>query len=664
MAMPHLLPTLKKTFITGFTALLFIFPASSIASADEPCTPPPVTQSGVHWPVGADAGTFTYQCDGQYQGDWTNAHYIYYPDTNSRVPIDTPVYTYNQSTGLWDTTQWDYSPAQGNYVADTVSVNTPPAGAITIGGPTPVTTPSGGGTAGASNTNQLTTNQPSGTGINLDGSSNTAINNTTGATMNNGITSLATTGNALVGSNTVGGSATSGTATSAASVINMLQSSSNFLSDPNMLTFTANINGDVNGDLLLDPTYLGTVQPANTTANLNNTVTVNNSTDASINNNINLGATSGNADVSKNTEAGDATSGNANAVANIVNVLNSAVNAGQSFVGVININGNLNGDILLPPNFVDTLLASNVPHYNVTTANLNTTNNLTNTNNQSINNTINAGATSGNATVASNTEAGNATSGSAKTNLTVFNLTGSTVVASNDIMVFVNVLGSWYGMILNAPAGTTAASLGGGVTTNATATNDATLTNTNNQSINNNIDVNSKTGNATVSGNTHAGNATSGDATSSVILSNMINDSLSLNGWFGLLFINVFGTWTGSFGINTPAGDPVTPSDSNSSDNSGSGDASPTFQFVPKATTFSNKVYLSNGTTANTSGDASSSGLAKASVLAAQTVKSPASSLPQLAQAGQTNYLLPIVGIGLAIILLLAGERNRFLHRS
>jgi len=644
--------------------LLVIFPAGTTVTFADDCTPPAQTSTGVHSPTGSDAATFVYQCSGQYKNMWTNAHYVYDPATNSRSPLDPVVYTYNNATGLWDTTVWDFSVPKNDYVADTVSVQTPPVGATTVGGPPPPAQ-----NQATSNITPGASGSPTSTGagtvggVNLNGSGTTNINDNTGATMTNGVSSIANSGNAtLIGGTLVGG-ASSGNVTSVATIVNQLQSTSNIFSDPNLMTFTANITGDVNGDLLLDPAQLSHVQPANANANLDNKVTVNNTTDSAINNDINVGATSGNATIDKGTAVGSATTGNANAVANIVNILNSAVQAGQSFVGVINITGNLNGDILLPPNFVDTLLASNVPHYNVNTSALTTTANVTNTNNESINNDVNVGAQSGNATVARSTDAGSATTGTANANLTVFNLTGNTVVATNDIMVFVNVLGSWYGMILNAPAGTTAASLGGGVSTNATATNDSTLNNTNNQSINNKINVGAQSGNASITDSTKAGNAHSGDATASANLTNMINDNLSLNGWFGLLFINVFGTWTGSFGINTAAGNPATSAPAATGNDTST--PAKTFQFIPKSSTFSNTVYMSNGTTANTSdgSDAGSNNLAKASVLAAKTAKSSASSLPQLA-SGHTNYMLPIIGGSLAILLLLAGERNRFFHRN
>jgi hypothetical protein len=327
-------------------------------------------------------------------------------------------------------------------------------------------------------------------------------------------------------------------------------------------------------------------------------------------------------------------------------------------MGVININGNLNGDILLPPNFIDTLLASNVPRYTVSTAEIDADVNVNNTANQSINNSINANAQSGNAGVNYNNQGGNATSGSAATNLTVFNLTGNEVVASNDLLVFVNNLGSWYGLIMNAPAGTTAASLGGGVVSNTKIDSDATLNNTANQSINNNITANAQTGDATVHHNNSGGNATSGNATASVSIANMINNSLSLNGWFGLLFINVFGTWNGSFGVNTSAGDPVHSPDSDK------GSPAPMFQFVSQTPGGSNVpvTYSYYGNGASTTTGTSNDGV----VLAAKAVKKAVSSTSDAVspiQKATNQLILPAIGAAVAFLILLAGERNRIFRR-
>ena len=79
--------------------------------------------------------------------------------------------------------------------------------------------------------------------------------------MNNTITGVASSGNSLVLSNTSAGGATSGNAQDIANVVNMLQSTSNALgSDSNLVVFTKNIDGDVNGDFLLDPSSFANIE--------------------------------------------------------------------------------------------------------------------------------------------------------------------------------------------------------------------------------------------------------------------------------------------------------------------------------------------------------------------------------------------------------------------
>lgn len=661
---------IRKVLLASISLLLVVGPTGTVfADSTDPCTPPPSSQNGVRWPVGSDAGTFIYQCDGPYSGKWINNYYLYNPSTNTRSALYDPAYFYDCSTKQWYMTSWDYSPAKAAYSKNIVATSDP--GDIATNCPTPAlpanteTGSSNSARPSLSDGTSSSTAASSGSSASASAdtasssSANTAINNASSAAMNNGVISFANSGNSVVSSNTTGGSASTGNSQVVANIINLLQSSSNILETPHIITFTADINGDINGDLLLDPSKLSSIQPANSSNALDSSLAVNNASDASIKNDVSLGANSGNADVSHNTSAGSATSGNANAVANIVNILNSAVTAGQSFLGVININGNLNGDILLPPNFVDTLLASNVPRYTINKADINTSSTTTNSTNQSINNAIQAVASTGKATVSDNTSAGNATSGSANTNLTVFNLTGSDVVASNNLLVFINVLGTWYGLIMNAPAGTTAASLGGGVSHNTIRSN-ADISNTTNQSITNNVRVASRSGDATVAQNTSAGDATSGDATASVNLVNMINDSISLNGWFGLLFINVFGTWNGSFGINTSAGDPSPSANYSPTTITSVGGTNPVnqlhvFTFIPKASTGSLVTSYGNA------GDASiDSNEAPSIVLASHTTKKPdlGKAILPGTDAIHPNMSIVIIGAALALLILAFGERH------
>lgn len=474
-----------------------------------------------------------------------------------------PIYTYDPATKRWNTQDWVYSSATGTYQPVVTSSPTPPAGVST---PTPVAADSSAPSSSApvttptSSTNTLTT----------DTTTNAATTNTIGNTL--GATS--TSGNAGVISNTKGGSATTGTAAATTTLTNIVNSTvSGGAGAP--ATFTSNINGNVNGDIALYPMIMAAMLGAaggTSTNTATNTNTQNLSNTTGITNNATLSATSGNATVANNTTAGNATTGNASAVGNIINMINSAIAAGSSFIGTINIYGNLNGDILVSPGFLPSLIASNTTT-NTVTANAN----LSDT--QNIVNNVKLGATTGTASVAGNTSAGNATTGNASTNLVLLNLTGHQVVAKDSLLVFVNVLGTWVGMIVNATPGTTSAALGDGVTTNTTTTT-ANLNATNDAAITNNLTLNAASGDATVTHNTTAGNATTGNASASANILNMSQSNFGLSGWFGVLFINVFGSWLGSFGVDTPNGNP--PQVSTSSDAPATPAAAPTqaVQFI------------------------------------------------------------------------------------
>jgi hypothetical protein len=67
--------------------------------------------------------------------------------------------------------------------------------------------------------------------------------------------------------------------------------------------------------------------------------------------------------------------------------------------------------------------------------------------------------------------------------------------------------------------------------------------------ITNDISVAARSGDAEVSGNGTAGDATSGKAQAGVNLLNITNSQFQLDNWFGVLFINVLGSWLGNFDI-------------------------------------------------------------------------------------------------------------------
>lgn len=633
--MHSLEPYIKKSLVGIAAALLILFYPLSTFAVTSPSDPGPTK------PTGADASTYTYN---KQTGLWENEYYTWDPVTKQTTPKTPQNYSYNPSTGMWDTTQYKYNAPTQTYVPNTVSTNQAPVTTSTTktdASPTTATTnpPASNNQANVSNTN------------------NGTFNNFYNASISNKLNSMASTGNAGVYYNTTAGGATSGNAVVTSNLINMLQSAG--FDTSGLLNFNATIQGDVVGDLLIDPSQLSGVSTASNTNNL----TINNQGSGQIQNDINLNANTGNATVSGNTTAGSAVSGNADAVANLVNMINSAIGSGQSFIGNINIMGNFNGDILLPQDFLNALLASNAPKTTLNTSIINNSNVLADfTNNATINNNVNANATTGNATVANNTSAGSAATGNATSNITILNLTGNQVVGKDALLVFVNVLGQWVGMIMNAP-GATSAAIGGGLTENNTT--NATLSSTTDNTINNNVNIKAQSGDASVTNNTTAGDARSGNATASANIANIIGSHFSLSDWFGVLFINVFGSWTGSFGVNTAAGNaPINPSAIMSAAENPANVR--VFQFVPKdggtrydvASVGDGSVFGATTTTPPSGTDPSNNN--KHPIILAS---SEGSSGGPTISATHHSWSLPIAGILVAGSLLggeqLAGRRRR-----
>ena len=432
-----------------------------------------------------------------------------------------PVYTYDAVNNRWNTDEWQYDAASNTYkqVVPTQSTQT-------VASPTSPLAPSSGATDASS-----------------------VVSSETRAAIANTLDSIALTGNAGIFGNTSAGNATSGDASATTTVVNSVNSTLTNTNNKEVASFVTDVMGDVNGDIMLQPVLLKAMLEANIADN----TAIKSSTSTGIQNDINLAALSGDAAVRSNTSAGSATTGSANTVADVVNIVNSMVAANQSFMGTINIYGNLNGDILVAPDFIPQLMASNA---GTDSESLSGSTIVDSNDTQTIVNNVSLAAESGAALVAGNTAAGNATSGTAATNLVIFNLSGHEIVAENSLLVFINVLGTWVGVIVDAPKGATAAAVGSGVSKN-TVSPSLVIDAANETQITNNINLASSSGDATVEHNTKAGDATTGNATASANIANISGSQIGLTGWFGILFINVFGSWNGSFGVDTVAGDVV-----------------------------------------------------------------------------------------------------------
>jgi hypothetical protein len=433
------------------------------------------------------------------------------------------------------------TPADTSTTSDTSSSSTPVASVTPTDNTDVATTPVVSTNNSANSNNAVASpTQGSDTAAAVDGNNTTVTNQTTSA---------AQSGNASVSQSSTASNATSGSAQTIATALNILSSSTD-VQNNNLNTSVTDISGNNNNqNVVIDPT----TTEGSADSQDNGETEVNTANSGTINNNLTLGAASGDATVSDNRVGGSATTGNASVDANLINITNSDLSSGQYYIGVVNIYGDLTGNILLSPDFVSQLLAENPTLLSGDT-------NAANTVTQTVNNTINASATSGNAIVGNNWDGGNASSGNASTSVDALNLANDDITGNNALLVFINVLGTWEGVIIGAPSGATTAEYGDATSNDAVASaatspdseGQATLASDTNEEINNTINATATTGNAAVDQNGIGGNAQSGNAEVSVNLLNILNSDVSLSGWFGVLFINVFGNWSGDFGIVTP----------------------------------------------------------------------------------------------------------------
>jgi hypothetical protein len=662
-----ILTVMVQTFVpVGFsrTVLADEAAAGDTAAATSLAPTCPVV-TGTLAPTGVAAHTFVFvPAPACY---WENDYYTWSPVTKVYTPkYDTYVC---DGAGVCENVNWRYVSADGLYVETRTVVSTPTTSTTTATTPTSSAATAGGSVG--------TTDQSTGSSIvsgNGTDSNNTIANDTT-ATGNFDLTnnasvlttlnSDATTGDANALFNTTVGDVSTGDAAAIANVLNMIQSSW----DPangDITLFSADLYDNYFGDLLFDPSILlgnGTGS-SNTIANNGATdLTINIEENASIQNDINLNAQSGDANANGNTDVGDVSTGDATAIANVINMINSMITTGDSFIGSINLYGDLNGDILLPQSLLDILLGNGTNSTNTIANNQSTDVDANVSTNSTITNNTNLTSTSGNATADANTTVGDISTGDAETSVNEMNLIGQNVQGTKGLLVFINVMGSWVGLLFNAPV---TSSINGGNGTNSAntiannASTDVDINVARNYSILNNLNLNATTGDATANANTTAGDVSTGNASTGVNLLNMIDSSMNFTDWFGVLFINVFGSWNGSFGTNTPAGNKP-------EENKGSGMANPeqpgvagtstenqtpkVFDFIPRTASTRVASALSDAVAAQTQTEGQTSSTQT------EEQSGPTSTEQAITEAAKRgSFWLPAT-FGVLAVLLLFGER-------
>ncbi|MCS7092052.1 MAG: hypothetical protein NZM26_01725, partial [Patescibacteria group bacterium] len=193
--------------------------------------------------------------------------------------------------------------------------------------------------------------------------------------------------------------------------------------------------------------------------------------DAVVLNTLKLDSNTGKNYADKNT-GGDVTitTGDANVSANALTFVNNNI-AGNVIYGVVNIFGNLVGDIIAPFGFglPCCLLSGNVQNTgngahstNTADASVSSNDQLYQFNNANINNNLFFDANTGENEVSKNTDGNNTVnSGNANVTAQVINVANTNIVGGDWWLVLINQAGNWVGRILGSPEGTNLAGSNG-----------------------------------------------------------------------------------------------------------------------------------------------------------------------------------------------------------
>lgn len=417
-------------------------------------------------------------------------------------------------------------------------------------------------TNGANVVSNLTGDSTTGTNISNDNVGNTTIN--TG--------DANTTGTILTGVNT--------------NVSGIIVSEFNIIDDhigDFILDFAAGcIMGCDLGSLLSSNTGNGTDSTNTAATNSDSSTTITQTNDATVEANLDLSANTGDNSTSRNTGGNNSiTTGDANVVAGIMNFVNNNI-AGNVIVGIVNIFGDLIGDIILP---MGALSCSGCQSPDISAKNSgngegsdnNTNVNNTNTysanqfNDANIDNNIVIDGITGSNETSGNTGGGSSIqTGGVTIEANVLNIANTNINGGSWWLVIVNEAGRWVGRIIGNPDGSfmggsqgtefvidengeiTAINSGNGADSinnaNTSSNTDTTINQTNTADIVNNVNLSANTGGNTASSNTGGGSSIqTGDAKIIANIVNFVNNNIIGDGRLVVTVINVFGSWMGDF---------------------------------------------------------------------------------------------------------------------
>ena len=286
-----------------------------------------------------------------------------------------------------------------------------------------------------------------------------------------------------------------------------------------------------------------------------NLVSVSNTNTASVQNNVSVSANTG----GNNATGTDSLiiTGNAAAVANLVNVVNTNILNTNFLIFILNELGDWHGNLILPStDYFARFLSSSASSTENGSSNPSGVTIVTNDNNASVGNNSNVSAdTGGNSATGADSaiQTGNAVAKSNTLNIVNTNLTNT-----NSFTVLFNVLGGWTGSIYNLPGGITAipfqngfylTNSGQNLSTLESELSPTNLSNNNTANVDNNVSVSANTGANDATGTSvtvATGNAYAVGNTVNIINTNIVGSNI----YTGI--VNVFGNWSGSLSFGEP----------------------------------------------------------------------------------------------------------------
>ncbi len=313
---------------------------------------------------------------------------------------------------------------------------------------------------------------------------------------------------------------------------------------------------------------------------LSNDVTFQNN-DATVANSMVLDANSGENTASRNT-GGDSNivTGDANVAANSLTFVNNNI-AGNVIYGVVNIFGDLVGDILMPAGFggnsccgQDVIAknagngdgSTNIINYDSTVAD-----NYVQFNELALDNLLYLDANTGGNQTTRNTSGDNSiTTGDASATAQVVNIANNNLVGGDWWLVIVNEAGNWIGKIFGSPSGSWFGASEGlainsspagelSVMNSGNGSDSTNVINVNQEQSNNVTQINSanivndmklsaNTGGNDASRNTGgSSDIATGDANIIANIVNFANNNITGGGRLFVTVVNVFGSWLGDF---------------------------------------------------------------------------------------------------------------------